>query len=53
MRSCKRLEKHTRPLTVEVWGELLWKRRDELIGVCCSMLVVVGAARARGRFSCA
>ena len=53
MRSCKRLEKRMRPLTLEVWEELLWKHRDGLIGVCCSMLVVVGAARVRGHVSCA
>lgn len=53
MRSCKRLEKRTLPLIVEVWEEPLWTRRDEPIGVCCSTLVAVGAARAREHIFCA
>ena len=51
MRSCKDLEKHTRPLMVVVSAELLLKRMDVLIGACCSMPVVVEAARARERVS--
>ena len=53
MRSYKRLEMRTLPLMVEVWEEPLWKRRDGLLGVCCSILVAVGVARARGRIFCA
>ena len=52
MRSCKRLEKRTCPRKVEVWGELLWKRRRGPVGVYCNMPVVVGVARARGHSFC-
>ena len=51
MRSCKGLEKHTRPLMVVVSVELLLKRMAVLIGACCSMPVVVEAARVRVRVS--
>ena len=53
MMRCKRLGKRTRPLRVEAWGELLLKRRDGLVGVCCSMFAVAGAARAPGYIFCA
>ena len=51
MRSCKGLEKHTRPLMVVVSVELWLKRMAVLIGACCNMPVVVAAAHARERVS--